>query len=119
MLTIRVPGPIQFINKLKETWELNDNDMVTLLGYEPQQVLSLLSGRLTPRGRDLKDRIATLFKTRSLLHTLLRDKSVELEWLRRPLSVLGDKAPIDFMREGSSLESLIIVREYVEYLSRT
>ncbi len=77
------------------------------------RVEGLLSGRVTLRGRDVKDRIAYLFRIRKTLSALFRDENVENEWLREPHGALNGKSPMDIMLEGS-MENLLLVKEYVE-----
>lgn len=114
----RVTGPVRFIVKLIATWDLKPEvaSACTLLGFEPSEVphvRDVLQGRDTLRGRDVKDRIAHLFRIRTLLSSLFRDDAVENEWLREPRDILKGKAPMDLLMEGS-MENLLLVRELVE-----
>jgi len=115
---VTITGPVRFIVKLLATWDLKPEaeSACTLLGFEPSEtayVRDVLHGRETLRGRDVKDRIAHLFRMRTLLSSLFRDATVENEWLREPRDILKGKAPMDLLMEGS-MENLLLVREFVE-----
>ena len=112
----RLTGPIMFVRILLRTWHLNQTDAIPLLGLEKADISyakDLLSGRVTLRGRDIKDRIAYLFRIRKTLSALFRDEEVENEWLREPHDALDGQNPIDLLLEGS-MENLLLVKEYVE-----
>lgn len=111
----RLTGPIQFVAKLLETWKLSPNDAGPLLGFDKSDeaaVKELLCGRAALSGRDVKDRIASLFEIRKTLSASFRDESVENEWLREPQEMLNGKIPMDLLLEGS-MENLLLVRDYV------
>ena len=115
----RIPGPINFINRLLDLWELDQKDAVALLGFEErEQALAeaVLDGRRSLSGRDARDRIAALFRVRSLLSSLFRDINTERKWLNAARDDLGNRSPIELMREGS-MESLLTVRQIVERIS--
>ena len=110
-----VTGPVKFISKLLETWNLESRDAVWLLGFEKADgahVDDIMTGRVVLTGRDIKDRIACLFEIRRALSAWLRNDAVENEWLREPHSLLDDQSPMDLLKEGS-MENLFLVREYV------
>jgi len=115
----RITGPIRFINHLLATWHLEPESAPLLLGFEPSEsayVNDVLRGHTTLKGRDAKDRIAYLFRIRTLLSSLFRDEAVENEWLREPRDVLKGKTPMELLLDGS-MENLLLVREYVEYVT--
>ena len=88
----RLPGPIQFLKQLLRTWHLRQGDAIPLLGLEETDlpyVADLLDGRVTVRGRDVKHRIAYLFRIRKTLSSLFRDVEVENDWLREPHETLN------------------------------
>ena len=110
-----LPGPIQFINNLLQTWRLQSTDAVPLLGFEQSSRLyveNLLHGRSPLVGHDVKARIAYLIDIRMTLSGWFQDEDVENEWLREPHSLLGDRVPINLLLEGS-MENLLLVKEYV------
>ena len=112
----RLTGPIMFVIILLRTWRLEQADAIPLLGLEKSDISyaeDLLSGRVALRGRDIKDRIAYLFRIRKTLSALFRDEEVENEWLREPHDALDGQNPIDLLLEGS-MENLLLVKEYVE-----
>lgn len=112
----RLPGPIQFLGKLLDTWQLGQSDAIPLLGLEEADssyVSDLFDGRVTVRGRDLKHRIAYLFRIRKTLSALFQSVEVENEWLREPHDALNGHTPMDRLLEGS-MENLLLVKEYVE-----
>ena len=109
-------GPIMFVGILLHTWRLSRTDAIPLLGLEKSDssyARDLLSGRVTLRGRDIKDRIAYLFRIRKTLSALFRDEEVENEWLREPHDALDGQNPMALLLEGS-MENLLLVKEYVE-----
>ena len=112
----RLTGPVQFINKLLVTWKLNPEDAVPLLGHEPSEmsyVFDLLNGRNALEGRDIKDRIAYLFRIRKTLSALFLSEEAENKWLREQHAALGGQTPIQRLLEGS-MENLLLVKEFVE-----
>lgn len=112
----RLSGPIQFTLKLMDFWNLDDANVMSLLGFDPpdaEYVSKVLHGGKELPGRDFKDRIALLFSIRKTLWSLFRDLEVENEWLRENHSMLGEESPMSLMLEGS-MENLLLVREYVE-----
>lgn len=113
----RLPGPVVYVSKLLDSWQLTIDDAIPLLGYEATDrtlVESILAGRTSLRGRDVKDRIASLFRIKSLVSELFREG--ELTWMRTPRPEFGRASPIDMLREGS-MERLLTLRQYVEYMS--
>ena len=112
----RLTGPIQFVLKLLEFWRLERRDAVTLLGFgqaDAAHVADVLDGLDHFRGRDVRDRIAHLFRIRESLDSLFRDLEVENQWLREPHSLLGGKPPLSMIL-GGSMEDLLLAREYVD-----
>ena len=112
----RLTGPIVFVRILLHTWRLGQTDAIPLLGLEETDrsyADDLLSGRVALRGRDIKDRIAYLFRIRKTLSALFRDEEVENEWLREPHDALDGLNPMTLLLEGS-MENLLLVKEYVE-----
>ena len=115
----RITGPVQFVNQLLATWDLEPESACILLGFKPSQftyVNNVLQGHETLRGRDAKDRIVHLIQIRILLSALFRDEAVENEWLREPRDALKGKTPMELLLEGS-MEKLLLVREYVELVT--
>ena len=112
----RLSGPIQFLKQLLRTWHLRKGDAIPLLGLEEADlpyVVDLLEGRVAVRGRDVKHRIACLFRIRKTLSSLFRNVEVENDWLREPHETLNGQIPMDLLLEGS-MENLLMVKEYVE-----
>ena len=75
----RLTGPVQFVRKLLQTWELQPGDAAALLGFERSQrahVDNLLNGHIALAGRYVKDRIACLLHIRSTLSALFRCEEV-------------------------------------------
>ena len=112
----RLTGPVQFINKLLEAWQLDPEDAVPLLGREPSEwsyVSNLLNGHTPLKGRDTKDRIAYLFRIRKTLSVLFLTEQAENKWLREQHAALGGQTPMQRLLEGS-MENLLLVKEFVE-----
>jgi hypothetical protein len=112
----RVTGPVQFLNSLLESWELESTHATVLLGFDPgdqSYAAAVLTGRAPLKGRDATDRIAHLYQIRKTLSALFRDEAVENEWLREAHTLLDERSPMDLLLEGS-MEHLLLVREYVD-----
>ena len=112
----RLTGPVQFFKNLLDTWKLDSEAATVLLGMDPDDESfagDLLTGRAALRGRDVKDRIAYLYRIRNILSALFRDENVENRWLREPHTMLDEQSPLDLMLDGS-MENLLLVKEYVE-----
>lgn len=110
---VRLSGPIRFVGKLLETWRLEPEDAVWLLGGDQDYIGRLMRGSATLAGRDIKDRIAYLFQIRQTLSSLFRDESTENAWLREQHDLLNGRAPLQLLREGS-MEAMLTVKEYVD-----
>ena len=112
----RLTGPVHFLKKLFESWELESTSATVLLGMDTEdasQAADVLAGRAILKGRDAKDRITHLYQIRKTLSALFRDVDVENQWLREPHTMLNESSPMDLLLEGS-MENLLLVREYVE-----
>ena len=111
----RPSGPVQFFALLLKTWRLDRPAAAALLGFEPAEpgrVDRLLQGQETLAGRDARDRIAHLFEVRKTLAGLFRSEDVENAWLREPHAGLGQRSPMELLREGT-MENLLVVRDHV------
>ena len=112
----RLSGPIQFVLKLLESWQLDRDEAVLLLGFDETDkdlVRAVFEGREPLHGRDVRDRIAHLFQIRKTLSALFRDLAVENDWLREPHELLDGRRPLKLLL-GGSMENLLLVREYVD-----
>lgn len=113
----RLTGPAQVTKQLARRWGLQLNQVATLLDLQSaRHAADILNGVTTLSGRDRHDRVRNLFLIHETLSQLFRDPTVESEWLREPRSGLRDKNPLELMLTGS-MEELISVRRYVEYLA--
>lgn len=116
-LKARKTGEVQFFEKLLDVWGLDEQQGGVLLGFpKVEYVRDLLSGAASLRNRDAKDRLRNLIEIRTALDALYRDGTVEREWLREPQPDLEGMSPLDLLLEGS-MENLLRVRQFVEYLS--
>ena len=91
-------------------------DAAILLGFEASDqssVSDILNGRVKIDRRDIKDRIAYLIQIRSTLFSLFRAEDIENEWLRETHAMLGNRAPLDLLLEGS-MENLLLVKEFCD-----
>ena len=112
----RLAGPIQFLNRLLETWNLDSIEATQLLGLQQSEstyVSDLLDGTVTLYRDDVKERIVYLFRIRKTLSALFQDVEVENSWLREAHQTLNKKIPMQLLLDGSDL-SLMLVLEYVE-----
>lgn len=115
----RITGPVKFLAKLQEAWELEDRHLSVLLGLdesEKETVSKLLNGTITLKGRDAKDRVGYLLEIRQKLSSLFRDMDNERRWLREPQSILEGKSPLDLLLEGS-MQNLIRLHALVSYVA--
>lgn len=114
--SIRPSGPIQFIAKLLEFWNLDRLDASRLLGFEESDadyVDRILEGTELLRGRDVRKRISHLFWIRKSLRSLFRDLEVENQWLRESHVLLDGRSPMSLLLAGS-MDDLELTREYVD-----
>jgi hypothetical protein len=112
----RLTGPVQFIRKLMTAWNMNEDEIRILLGFEPQDlslVKDILKGYSSLRGRDIKDRVAIFLDIRKSLHTLFRNSEVEKHWLNERQIELGGKSPKEYLLEGSMI-SLLRIKDFVD-----
>ena len=112
----RISGPVQFVLKLLDSWRLNRDEAVLLLGFDQTDnslVQAILEGAVDLHDRDVRDRIAHLFQIRKTLSSLFRDLDVENEWLREPHILLDEQEPLKLLL-GGSMEDLLLVKEYVD-----
>ena len=115
----RLTGPIVFINRLIDTWNLKESDATFLLGYEKTDhdyVSELLSGRKKLIGRDIKDRIAYLIIIRITLSSLIRDEVAENLWLRDSQVELNNTSPMKLMLSGT-MKNLLIVKNFIDVIA--
>ena len=116
----RLSGPIQFVVKLLRTWQLSTRDAVGLLGFREEDldhVEGVLGGAATFRGRDVNDRVANLFWIRNLLRSLFRNLEEENRWMRESHENLDGNSPLSLIL-GGSMEDLLLVKEYVDWVCR-
>lgn len=112
----RLSGPVQFVLKLLDFWQLRRNDAISLLGFDQSDavhVADVFDGLDHFRGRDVNDRIAHLFRIRETLDSLFRNLDVENQWLREPHSSLDGKSPLSLLL-GGSMEDILLTRDYVD-----
>ena len=112
----RLSGPIQFVSKLLDSWQLARSEAVSLLGFndaDAMHVADVLEGLESFRGRDVNDRIAHLLCIRETLYFLFRDLKEENKWLREPHELLEGQSPLSLLL-GGSMEDVLLVREYVD-----
>lgn len=116
----RIIGPIKFINKLLTLWNIRPEDAVSLLGLDDRKrgyVNKLLQGwDHLVEGSETEDRIAYLFYIWSVVSELFRDRTVEIEWLRRAEPELEGKAPMELMLSGP-ITDLLLVKDFVDLVS--
>lgn len=115
----RITGPVRFINKLLDAWQLDRNSAIALLGFEEDEkemVFDILDGLKTLTGKDVKYRITQLFRIRQMLWALFRDRDIENQWLRQPQNELNNSEPLNLLIEGS-IENLLMVRQLVQKMA--
>lgn len=112
----RISGPVLLLSKILTTWKISELQATHLLGMDPSDesyVAEVLAGRKSLKGRDANDRLAYLIQIRMALFAWFRDEEVENDWLREEQVALDGQVPMDLLLEGS-MESLLLVKEYVE-----
>jgi len=119
----RLTGPVQFISKLRSVWNLSEEDVFKLLGFDSTDdnddrdyLIRVLRGSDRLRGRDVLDRIAHLVWIRATLNSVFQDLAVENEWLHESHQLLDQKSPMSLLLEGP-MESFLIARDYVDALA--
>ena len=116
----RIIGPIKFIHKLLELWEMHPGNAVSLLGFDRRgrgYVDRLLQGQdYLVEGSETEDRIAYLFYIWSIVSELFRDRTVENEWLRRAEPELEGKTPMELILSGP-ITDLLLVKDFVDLVS--
>lgn len=115
----RISGPIRFILKLLENWNLKKSDAVNLLGFEKgdlNYISNVLNGYEELKGRDVKDRVSLLLYIRKSLWIFFQDIEVENDWLREPQQMLGGREPLSLLQSGS-MEDLLLLREFVDAMT--
>lgn len=116
----RIIGPIKFVNKLLVMWEIDQENAVSLLGFDKHNkgyVDKLLQGNeYLVEGSETEDRIAYLFYIWSVLSELLRDRAVEVKWLKTAEREFEGKTPMDLILSGS-ITNLLLVKEFVDFIS--
>lgn len=112
----KLGGPLLLVRRILETWKLGSREQSILLGLDASDQASFqefITGNAANYGRDARDRIAYLIQIRNTLFALFRDDEVENEWLRETHTLLGDRAPMDLLLEGS-MANLLLVKEYCD-----
>ena len=112
----RLTGPLQFVLRLLKDWRLEKSAAVSLLGFssaDATHVADVLEGLDDFRGRDVKDRIAHLFRIRETLDSLFRNLDAENQWLREPHAPLDGKSPLSLLL-GGSMQDILLTRDYVD-----
>lgn len=118
----RRTGPVQFVSKLRSFWNLSEEDLFKLLGFDSTDqddrgyLDGVLRGSDRLHGRDLLDRIAHLVWIRATLNSVFQDLAVENEWLRESHHLLDHKSPMSLLLEGP-MESFLMARDYVDALA--
>ncbi len=111
----RITGPVQFVIRLLLWWNLDRDAAVPLLGFhegDAADVNEILRGSRPLCGDDVRDRIAHLFRIRSILSGLFRDLDVENQWLREDHELLDGHSPLSLML--GSTKDLLLAKEYTE-----
>src|ERR1700737_5264543 len=108
-------GPVRLIQSLARAWSLNNDELASLLAYSsPLFVEELLSGRRTfSDNEDRADRARIMYLIHDTLSYLFIDPQDEQRWIRSPLRVLGNAAPLDYMVKNR-IPGMVAVREFVE-----
>jgi Antitoxin Xre/MbcA/ParS C-terminal toxin-binding domain len=108
-------APVRLIQSLARAWSLNKDELGSLLGYpSPLFVEELLGGRLTfGDNEDRADRARLMYLIHDTLSDLFVDPQDEQRWIRSPLRVLGNAAPLDYMVKNR-IPGMVAVRQFVE-----
>ncbi len=115
----RLTGPIQFVLKLLEVWNLPREHTFKLLGLGNQdqsRVERFLRGEEPLQDENIRNRIAHLVWIRATLYSLFQDLETENDWLREAHKLLDNRSPLSLLLEGSDA-GLLAVRDYVDSLA--
>jgi len=107
----------RMIVALLDHWNLAATDQALLLGLSSQSRATLARYR---RGEPLADSADLLARAGHLLgiHKALRilfphDRDLAYRWVSAPNRRLGERAPLDIMKQG--FEGLLAVRRYLDF----
>ncbi len=108
---------MKLLQQVTEDWQLSDQETAILLGFDDLAIVpELYQGVISLRQRDAKDRLRAVLGIAADLDGLYRETGVIREWLREPRPMLNGATPLDLLAEGS-MENVLRVRQYVEFLS--
>ena len=107
------------MNRLLSVWKLTTGEAIILLGFDEKETkyaLDILNGRSELKGRDIRDRVACLFRIRKTLSALFQDENVENAWLREKRGDLNGQRPMDLLLAGS-MANMLLVADYVDVVA--
>ncbi|MBS0339447.1 MAG: hypothetical protein JSS56_02910 [Proteobacteria bacterium] len=109
-------APVRAILKLKEYWDLTDEDMARMCGL-PAGGASTLQSSLSAIYTlpDIKRRMQALMNMRTRLSGFFRSRQTERAWLRTPWARTDDQTPLAMVTSGD-LQALLRIESLVREL---
>jgi uncharacterized protein (DUF2384 family) len=100
--------------RLFEHWKLSDAEAREILGGLAARTWARWkAGDVGRIDRDLATRLSLLMGIHKGLRYLFSDPKRGYDWVKKPNSALGEKAPVDIMAQGD-IFSLVRVRSYLD-----
>lgn len=99
---------------LFERWGVTDVDASTILGgISAKTFRRWKAGDFGRINRDLADRMSNLLGIHKALRIIFVDPGSGYEWMRLKNTALGDRSPLDVMRQGG-MQDIIRIRRYLD-----
>ncbi len=113
----RPTGPILLFEHIVADWNLTEADAASLLGLEDgSRLTEIYAGRRVLVGRDANDRLRLILRIAADLDLLFGETDSIRSWLDELQQDFGRRSPRSLLVEGS-IENLLLVKDYVAYLS--
>lgn len=101
---------------IAKVWDLNDEEQRLILGEPDQPTFDAWRREeVAPVARDTLERISYVLGIFKAINTLLPDREIAAEWVRKPNSaaIFGGSSALDRMTAGN-VSDLYLVRQYLD-----
>ena len=119
-IRLRLGPPEEIFQKIIQAWEISEAAAVAILGLDGDDgsayVRNVLRGITSIRRGDERKRIALLFNIYHLVHSLHRNRQVELAFLRTRQPGL-DGSLLDLISNGKDISNLLKASAFMEALA--
>jgi hypothetical protein len=109
---------LYFVHRLANLWDLDEGQVCGLFSMQtldPRLLGVIFDRGRPPPTRDSDERVRALRRIHQTLHSLLRDRDAQMEWLHARLPDLDNQKPIDLLLSGR-MENMIAVKAYLDFL---